>query len=305
MGARSSQPAFRGHKDVLRDMCMLTPDALVTASVDGYVKIWDVRSRRCKHSINQRCPAQSLCIPNDHTFVVGMADGMIRVWDMIEQVCRVAVQAHRYHAHALAVLNSSRFASCALDCSMAVWSLETGEKIHAMPITKFPSEDLCVLDSGLLISDIDGTMVSWDANTFAELGRFPEIKSTVLGMAAVSPTEFVSCGNLGYVRLWDARARASARSFEGFTRHARCICTVGDTMIASGGEDCEIRMWDLGTGRCVYTEDWPKRHSKRGHSYYVDSIVAMSPTSLAYSMNGVGPVNIMDIGQLCACALTQ
>lgn len=69
---------------------------------------------------------------------------------------------------------------------------------------------------------------------------------------------FVSCSNDELVKLWSLEGKP-LRTFNG---HGGFVFTVtvlsGGTEIASAGDDCQVKIWDISTGQCKQTIPIPR-----------------------------------------------
>ncbi len=59
---------------------------LISGSIDGTIKIWDVESGECLHTFKEESPVISLTLAEDYLFS-GSSDGTIRIWSMILKKC--------------------------------------------------------------------------------------------------------------------------------------------------------------------------------------------------------------------------
>jgi phospholipase A-2-activating protein len=68
--------------------------------------------------------------------------------------------------------------------------------------------------------------------------------------AEVPGIGFVSCSNDELVKLWTLEG-TPIRTFNGHGGFVFTVtCLAGGTEIASAGDDCQVKIWDLNSGAC-------------------------------------------------------
>lgn len=80
------------------------------------------------------------------------------------------------------------------------------------------------------------------------------LKGSANALEKMNEMEFVSVGDEGEVRLWRNEGEYVFRVLKRMRGHQGkvcCVCRVDEKVIATGGEDGCIRVWDTAEGRCV------------------------------------------------------
>jgi WD40 repeat protein len=97
---------LEGHSDSIQSMA-LTADGerLVTASLDGTLRLWDTRERRCLAVLrgHEKGVQAVALLPDDSRIVSGSDDGTVRLWDLASGVPVATLRGHASGVRALAV----------------------------------------------------------------------------------------------------------------------------------------------------------------------------------------------------------
>lgn len=153
--------------------------------------------------------------PDDLVVVSGGLDGSLRVWSGAKGKLRHCVTAHaslvgpRTGVQCLQLARDGRHAvSGGNDYCASLWDVEVGKAI--------------------------GTMRG---------------HSDTLTQCHLDPRRVVTASADGTLRVWDPRTLTCQSTLVGHTNVVRCfeVCGAGgyDTIIASGGDDRSVRLWDL------------------------------------------------------------
>ncbi|XP_019446275.1 PREDICTED: DENN domain and WD repeat-containing protein SCD1 isoform X2 [Lupinus angustifolius] len=156
---------LKGHDGPVSCVRMLSGERVLTASHDGTVKMWDVRTDRCVATVG-RCSSAVLCMEYDDNVGLLAASGrdvVANIWDI-----RAGKQMHKLSGHTQWI-RSIRMVGDTLitgsdDWTARIWSVSRGTcdavlACHAGPI-------LCVeyssLDRGIMTGSSDGLLRFWE-----------------------------------------------------------------------------------------------------------------------------------------------
>ncbi|XP_054818334.1 DENN domain and WD repeat-containing protein SCD1 isoform X2 [Prosopis cineraria] len=156
---------LKGHDAQVSCVRMLSGERVLSASHDGTVKMWDVRTDTCVATVG-RCSSAVLCMEyDDNAGVLAAAgrDGVANVWDI-----HAGRQMHKLLGHTQWI-RSIRMSGDTLitgsdDWTARIWSVSRGTcdavlACHAGPI-------LCVeyspLDKGIITGSTDGLVRFWE-----------------------------------------------------------------------------------------------------------------------------------------------
>jgi WD40 repeat protein len=162
------------------------------------------------------------------------------------------------------------FAACFSDGSIRLWDAQTGSPLSKLLLAHSGRAN-CVAfrpDGAMIVSGgEDKTIRFWDVTTGKPLGGprnagVDGVKDLAFRPNSVTPTlAFGGDSNLGRLWIWD-RTLAFRWPLLGHDREVRDIAYNCDgTMLASGGDDKTIRLWNCATGtpRGALTERAPNR----------------------------------------------
>lgn len=127
---------FNGHTDTVYD-AVFSSDAslLLTASVDGTVRAWNMSTGGCQILPDHNRGAFSVAIsPDDEIVLTGAGDGTLRAWFLRSGTCRVLKSPHHgHHIMSIAFSRDGRmFASSDHAGNVCVWQTATS------PLTRRP-----------------------------------------------------------------------------------------------------------------------------------------------------------------------
>ncbi|KAK8472841.1 hypothetical protein PHAVU_002G315300 [Phaseolus vulgaris] len=156
---------LKGHDGPVSCVRTLSGERVLTASHDGTVKMWDVRTDRCVATVG-RCSSAVLCMEYDDNVGVlaaGGRDVVANIWDI-----RASRQMHKLSGHTQWIRSVRMVGDTVItgsdDWTARIWSVSRGTcdavlACHAGPI-------LCVeyssLDRGIITGSTDGLLRFWE-----------------------------------------------------------------------------------------------------------------------------------------------
>ncbi|XP_028801117.1 DENN domain and WD repeat-containing protein SCD1-like isoform X1 [Neltuma alba] len=175
---------LKGHDAQVSCVRMLSGERVLSASHDGTVKMWDVRTDTCVATVG-RCSSAVLCMEYDDNAGVLVAagrDAIANIWDI-----RAGRQMHKLLGHTQWI-RSIRMSGDTLitgsdDWTARIWSVSRGTcdavlACHAGPI-------LCVeyspLDKGIITGSTDGLVRFWENDE----GGIKCVKNVTIHNAAI------------------------------------------------------------------------------------------------------------------------
>ncbi|XP_031479261.1 DENN domain and WD repeat-containing protein SCD1 isoform X2 [Nymphaea colorata] len=156
---------LKGHEAQVSCVKMLSGERVLTASHDGSVKMWDVRTDTCVATVG-RCSSAVLCMEYDDStgmLAAGGRDPVANVWDI-----RAGRQMHKLVGHTKWIRSLRMVGDTVItgsdDWTARMWSVSRGTcdavlACHAGPI-------LCVeytpSDKGIITGSTDGLLRFWE-----------------------------------------------------------------------------------------------------------------------------------------------
>jgi WD40 repeat protein len=144
-------------------------------------------------------------------------------------------------------------------------------------------------DSGSLLASSSGdSIILWDIQT-GGLVRKLEGHTDLIQTVAFSPsgTTLVSGGDDSDIKVWNPASGNCDAIIKDHSSRINSLCWLSDTVVASGSEDCLVKLWDIPARR------WLRDFSN--HTYPVHSVACSADGSKLASATLKGPVNVYDV----------
>jgi WD40 repeat protein/tRNA A-37 threonylcarbamoyl transferase component Bud32 len=178
-------------------------------------------------------------------------DGTVKIWDVETGRKLTAFTGHTSEVYRAIFLDEERALSGGKDQALRIWDTVTGKELGAIPIDAPVIRGLAASPDGRTAYSLDdkGSIRIWDVGRGALLrqikGRLGKI-----GDLAISPggRTLLSGSDLGVGQLWDiATGREIARLQHGTSAAAAAFSPDGE-MAATGTADGVAHLWDLASG---------------------------------------------------------
>ncbi|XP_031279050.1 DENN domain and WD repeat-containing protein SCD1 [Pistacia vera] len=157
--------ALKGHDAQVSCVRMLSGERVLTASHDGTVKMWDVRTDTCVATVG-RCTSAVLCMEYDDStgiLAAGGRDAVANIWDI-----RAGRQMHKFLGHSKWIrsirMDRDTVITGSDDWTARMWSVSRGTcdavlACHAGPIL---SVEYSSSDKGIITGSSDGLLRFWE-----------------------------------------------------------------------------------------------------------------------------------------------
>jgi len=272
---------LEGHTDTV--LCLqFDSKRVATGSSDRSIRLWDIRSGRCFHTLFGH-QGGVRCIRFDDKYIVsGSWDTTVMVWDVINfhlittivehtdcisaleithkhlitashdtHICVFAKHTwtllkrllqHTAPVSSLCLVSATQFLSGSHDKLLFLWEME--ELTLQQRFEGLKSPCVCVNVCGSLIAagSTDGSIMFWDVTTGDVQACIAAHNTTVNGLCFVG-SRFYTCGD-EVIKEWDLMTCACLRSLRGHSDTVYCI-RASSKRVVSGSGDGSARIWDM------------------------------------------------------------
>ncbi|CAF0938596.1 unnamed protein product [Brachionus calyciflorus] len=194
----------------------------------------------------------SLCVLSNETFASGSRDKTIRIWNILTGYCMKILKGHRSSISVLKLFHSGELASRSADGEIIVWNYRTSElkisqkvdpntiyvleRTLKFTITSGPS------DKVIKIQNIDS------GNNLKILHGHTDVVTCLL----ILNVELLCTGSYDKtIRIWDLDNADCVRVLKGHKEKVRLMNKLKNDELVSVSMDGEIRIWNVFIGSCL------------------------------------------------------
>ncbi|OYD87527.1 hypothetical protein CDG77_28885 [Nostoc sp. 'Peltigera membranacea cyanobiont' 213] len=225
-----------------------SPDGQTLASAsnmefqDGNIKLWDAGTGRIRQTLGSSLVAlQTSCVafsPDGQTLATAHFDAAIRLWHLSNGKELRTLRGHGWDVNSVAFSRDGRFlVSGGVDGAIMIWNWRNGERIRTL---NRPADFF-----GSMLSFFDRSVGSIRSVAISPDGQIIASGGTSVGDNGVSNPP---------IKLWNTSTGEEIRILTGHTASVQAIAFSSTAkIIASGGEDNTIRIWNYQTGELIQT----------------------------------------------------
>ncbi|MHB8751828.1 MAG: protein kinase domain-containing protein [Aggregatilineales bacterium] len=149
--------------------------------------------------------------------------------------------------------NGSLMATSHQDDTVRIWTVATGQTLSLYRNSASVNNLVFSPDGALLVGTTSsGIVLTWNVATGKPLSSHPTHIAKMAALAFASNGMFALGGANGIVQLWDVKNGSAGTAFKGHTDTVNSIAFSPDsTLLASGGDDKTVRLWNAATGQEV------------------------------------------------------
>ncbi len=277
---------LEGHQQRIRTLAF-SPDGALLASGgdDGNVRIWDGCTGALLQSFKGDRRLWSVAFypiesppenPSSYCLATAGDDQLIRLWQPLTGECLSTFQGHTSKVWAIAFSPDGRtLASGSDDQTIKLWDIETGRCVKTFQGYKNLVWSVAFSPTGCQVASAseDGIVRLW---------QMPQVQSSSQAIA----TQSIGSQSLTCQEFLGHEGRAWSVAFS----------PIGQLM-ASGGDDQTIRLWNVATGRCLKI--------LRERSGQVRQVLFSPKGNLLATSSSDNTVKLWDVSQLYSESLSE
>lgn len=274
--------------------CALSPDGsyIVSASVDGTLKVWETKTGSERLTLNGHTDAVNACVFSpDGSFIVSASnDRTLKVWDAKSGAELRTLAGHEEGVRKCAVSPDGSFiVSASGDETLKIWDARSGGQRFTL-VGHAGSVSGCAIssDGSFILSASEKELKVWDAKSGRELRS---IEHGDLAGCAVSPegSFFVSASySTPALLVFDAESGEVRHTLVGHSYVVYDFAVSEDgSLIVSASIDGTVRAWDAKTG--------DQKFRLVGHSSLVNACAISRDGSLIVSASDDKTLKLWDV----------
>ncbi len=250
----------------------------VSGSDDSTLRVWDVERGECLHTLEGHTYlVTGVALSADgRRAISGGRDLTLRVWDI--ECGRPLFTMDGKAIPPLALSADGRLAISNSNRSLQIWNVESGQRLHSIPID-FEPLTLALSADGCRAASIcqDHTLRVWDVPTGECLHTFNGPTYSLGAMALSADGRRAISGSLDpTLCVWNLDCDEPPQPLTGHSYPVFAIAASADGRRAiSGGNESKVRAWDVDRGECL--------HTLQGHTSVIKAVAITADGNRAIS----------------------
>jgi len=244
----NSQRTLQGH---IMGVWAMIPwgDTLVSGGCDRDVRVWDLRTGACQHTLRgHTSTVRCLKMADENTAISGSRDTTLRIWDIRTGLCRNVLVGHQSSVRCLEI-KGDIVVSGSYDTFARVWSISEGRCLQILEGHYSQIYAIAFDGKRVVTGSLDTNVRIWDALSGQCLAVLHGHTSLV-GQLQMRGDILVTGGSDGSVRVWSLERMCPIHRLAAHDNSVTSL-QFDDTRIVSGGSDGRVKIWDLKTGMLV------------------------------------------------------
>ncbi len=270
--AAGSVLSLLGHTAEVLAVCY-SPDgaSLASASRDGSVRIWDVRSGVQTLQLEGHTGSVfGVCYsPDGQRIATASADQTARLWDARTGRQLAVLSGHTKWVTALCFSPDGAFiATASRDGSARLWDAHAGKMLQVLGGHQGPLNSIAYSPDGtrLVTASDDKTARVWDASSGEAIFVLPDHGAAVRAVCYSPDGQRIAtaCQD-GSLHFWNAHAGVRMQRLQGPPNSVNALCFSPDATHLASAQDHSVRVWDVRTAQ-------EQTLLLRGHSGKVNAV---------------------------------
>jgi WD40 repeat protein len=230
-------------------------------------KLNDLAGRPIRTLMNTKregCVLSLTIDPKRDRLISGCQSGEIRIFEMESGECVRTLVGHKGNVNALVLSKFGQLVSGSSDLSIRIWDLENGGCLETLTDDIENDVRALVMSSKWKLIGATGQDVKlWDLNSGECSKSIKSHESFVERLVVNNRGQLISAGGFGdpVIKVWNIDSGSSIwkkciKTLQGHSMGVTALANVSNdnqNRFVSGGEDGEIKVWCLDTGKCVRT----------------------------------------------------
>lgn len=269
---KKTQDPFSGHLGYIWSILKINENTILSGGRDKEIKSWNFSGKQ-NHSLKGH-KNSILCIEkiSDDIFISGSRDRQILVWRNFKTI--KSIEIHSAIVLSLCRLGDNTFASSSGDNTVKISNLEGTVLQTLKEHTNWVWQVIKVDQDIVASSSEDGTIKIWNIKTEKSISTFFE-DCSIVSLTYNRLTRKLISGNLkGEISIRTLSKdyhQTEIQTFKGHSGIIRTIKFLNNNLIATGGEDNKVKIWNL-DGQLI---------SEFAHQNFVQSIEILDNKTIA------------------------
>lgn len=186
----------------------------------------------------------------------GSFDATIRKWDNQTGKCELVFQGHKETITTIKRNDEYLFSSSS-DFLIKQWAIDSGKCLNTFTGHTGWVWDITVTPDYIFSASQDKTVRKWSRKDASEIKCYKDHTDAVTRLTLTQFGNLLTSSWDGTIKEIDLNQDKVVKSFEEHTAKIKHLICSGRIMI-SAAEDCDVRIWDLKTGNCLFILKNPK-----------------------------------------------
>jgi len=224
-------------------------DILVSGGCDRDVRVWDLSTGACLHTLRgHTSTVRCLKMSDSTTAISGSRDTTLRIWDITTGLCKNVLVGHQASVRCLEI-KGDLLVSGSYDATAKVWSISEGRCLHTLQGHYSHIYAIAFDGQRVATGSLDTSVRIWNAHT-GECQAILQGHTSLVGQLQMRGDTLVTGGSDGSVRIWSLERFCA---IPRLAAHDNSVTSLqfDDTRVVSGGSDGRVKVWDLKTGNFV------------------------------------------------------